>query len=322
MTFTKPSNETNTTGAYTYKQSFGSPAADYIDNEFPNCLDKTGDNNTNGGGITGVISINSGGQINSLAGGGIVIQSGSGMGVFSGGNVDINSGAVITVAGTENVFSGGILNMESGSAFRVLSGGAAYILSGGNLFIDNGGGLEATSGANVTLYGGSTTMSDNESPYLDNTALPRNIVQPLILMSGGPLGSAVANYVTGQYFQDNITYRGPYDLMLTKLPNGCTITGFKIGIATIAAPTSADASASLYSVNNTTGALSSALATIVIPTGLSGGTFYLQGPATCSVSVDDSTYSYFVRVEASSTQTLKWYAPIIEVTLSTIAQLF
>lgn len=43
MTFNKPSSQTNISGYYGNRQTLGSPASTYIDNNFVNILDKTGD---------------------------------------------------------------------------------------------------------------------------------------------------------------------------------------------------------------------------------------------------------------------------------------
>ena len=50
MTFIKPSTVINQTGAYIYKGGVSDESTNYIDNNFPNILDKTGDT------ITGIIT--------------------------------------------------------------------------------------------------------------------------------------------------------------------------------------------------------------------------------------------------------------------------
>lgn len=53
--FVKPSTTTGIAGPYSYKNGMSSPTQSYIDNSFPNILDKTGDN------ITGLIFLITGG---------------------------------------------------------------------------------------------------------------------------------------------------------------------------------------------------------------------------------------------------------------------
>ena len=303
MTFVKPSTITNQDGAYTYKEGIGSPSTNYIDNQFPNCLDKT-----NGDTITGVITINNNGQISVLPGGGIVFQSGSGGALYAGSNFYVD--------GNLDIESGGYLNVESGGSFRILSGGAGYVLSGGSLFIDNGGTLESTNSANVKLYGTATSMTDNQSPQLASAPVARNIAQPLVLMTSHTPGD-----LSGQHFSDVIN-QNDWDLMITDLPDGCVITGFLISIQTGGtAPTSSDAGATLYSYNNATQSLSGPLASVTVSSGLSNITVYQLTSSSCSVTVNKSVNSYFVRINASSTQPLIWAAPIIQTTISTVAQL-
>ena len=70
MTFVKPSTITNQTGAYAYKRGVSSPSFNYIDNNFPNMLDKTGDF------VTGTVTFNSGSLL--------VMESGSLLDIVSG----------------------------------------------------------------------------------------------------------------------------------------------------------------------------------------------------------------------------------------------
>lgn len=60
MTLLKPSSITNQSGVYGFKGSLPSSAQNYIDNSFPNILNKTGDN------ITGTIGFSGSGGLNSL----------------------------------------------------------------------------------------------------------------------------------------------------------------------------------------------------------------------------------------------------------------
>src|SRR5208282_4380286 len=120
MSFVKPSTVTNETGAYTYKQSFGSPSANYIDNEFPSALDKTGDT------ITGEVQV--------ASGGGIVINSGAGIGIQSGANLIVDGGGHIVVEST------GAITMQSGSTMTAatstvttFSPGAELIFAGADV---------------------------------------------------------------------------------------------------------------------------------------------------------------------------------------------
>lgn len=89
MTFHKPSTDSTSIGAFTYKGLISSTAMDYIDNSFTNILDKTGDT------ITGPITIGTGGNIS--------IASGQSITGLSGGALTMNSGSTTTINGAFNV---------------------------------------------------------------------------------------------------------------------------------------------------------------------------------------------------------------------------
>jgi hypothetical protein len=105
MTFHKPY-----TGIFAYQGTIPSQSMNYINDNFPSILDKTGDNATNGGGISGRIDVLSGGEIK--------IASGGTLDVSSGGTFTINSGVSTN------------LTISSGSSFTVASGGSFTLASG------------------------------------------------------------------------------------------------------------------------------------------------------------------------------------------------
>lgn len=120
-TVLKPSTVQNEAGAYGYKSGASSSAQNYIDNEFPNLLDKN-----NGDTVTGSINIAGGANINVLAGSEIVLQSGAILLTDSGSTADfigqfVMEGAA-TLTSTMTVFSTGAIVLDSGADIEWKSG--------------------------------------------------------------------------------------------------------------------------------------------------------------------------------------------------------
>ena len=143
MAFVKPSTITNDTGAYEYKQGVSSNSFNYIDNSFPNMLDKTGDF------ITGAIVVNSGGTYE--------FQSGSSLTIDSGATVTISSGAIENVSGQLNLLTGSLLDIKSGSTFTIESGSTTTFH--GTATVVSGGVLDTAAGGNLTVHGTETFYS-------------------------------------------------------------------------------------------------------------------------------------------------------------------
>lgn len=120
-TVLKPSTVQNEAGAYIYKGGAASSAQNYIDNEFPNLLDKN-----NGDTVTGSINIAGGANINVLTGSEIVLQSGAILLTDSGSTADfigqfVMEGAA-TLTSTMTVFSTGAIVLDSGADIEWKSG--------------------------------------------------------------------------------------------------------------------------------------------------------------------------------------------------------
>lgn len=186
MTTKKPSTATNTTGAYSYKSGVSSNTFNYIDNTFPNLLDKTGDNSTTtpAGGITGFLEMLSGsslvldsGAVISLTGSSVLAANNSSEVIFNNtSTLELNdTSTMITGSGT-SMLVGGILNITSGGTFNLNSTGNMHIKSGANFYIDNGGTetvsnggtVAVASGANVNYASGSN-LNLNAGSFLNLT---------------------------------------------------------------------------------------------------------------------------------------------------------
>lgn len=157
MTFVKPSSNTTSTGAFKYKGYIPNPSMNYIDNSFPNILDKTGDT------ISGVISLANLGGITGLNGSTLTMNTGS----------TTSLAGTITLGGTLSLT--GALSHQSGSTDTLLSGSTFTANSGSTMALN---GTITSTATITTAFGASITLN----------------ATPLTLGSGSTatLGGAVA----------------------------------------------------------------------------------------------------------------------------------
>ena len=179
-----------------------SPQLNQLDLDHFNSLDKTGDNSTNGGGITGRIDIQSGAQLRTNSGGAINIETGGGVfwfgasvGVFNNtsnlgfndtsgltfngtGNLIMGSGSSFLAAGTTNITSGGTLGLNSGATMHVKSGATETVDNGGTLALAIGGAMTAASGSNTSFNAGSFVTATNQTTTFTGAS-------QLVLISSG-----------------------------------------------------------------------------------------------------------------------------------------
>jgi hypothetical protein len=126
MTFVKPSTITVSPNGspYGYKGTAQSPAQNYIDRNFPNILDKTGDE------ITGELIIESGGSIQTN-GGSIVINSGDVLSVVNTGAIEASgTSTFISVLTGANLLIDSTSNMILQGNCNVAGSGSMYFFSG------------------------------------------------------------------------------------------------------------------------------------------------------------------------------------------------
>lgn len=300
MSFEKPSQVTNATGAYTFKSGVSSSSTNYIDNEFPNALDKTGDT------ITGNISV--------VAGGGIVWYTGSGMSIDSGAHLYVNSGGVIQVN------SSGAVNLESGGTLTASSSTVTTFQPG----------------AEVIFAGANVAVSDSTPPQLADPFTLRNVVQACNPLFFVPLNTTYSNsgFLIGPgWFRDGgetgwTSGNTPnYILSFSKVINGSTLTQATIFLQNPSGAnnTAANATFSLWkcSYNSDTPSQIGATATAGTVAASGGSTTLTVG--SLSEVIDDSTYSYYALVTASygtgSTDFI-WSAPRTQFQISNITQTF
>jgi hypothetical protein len=165
MTFVKPY-----LGTFIYEGIIPSAVMNNINNDWPNALDKTGDNAGNGGGITGEIDILSGGSINMETFSNLNVNSGGNLNIISGGQVTVAAGGSALIAGYANVtgtlqtfgvgeigitsgghfdgYSGSTVNFHSGSV--TTQAGAETVASGGSITVVTGGAIDITGGTITT----------------------------------------------------------------------------------------------------------------------------------------------------------------------------
>jgi hypothetical protein len=160
MTFQKPF-----AGTFAYKGIIPSSVMNLIDGYFPNALDKTGDNASTGGGITGLIGIETGGSI-TTQGGNVTVSSGDVLFVNAGGAIEASgtgtfisalAGCTLLVSSTSDlVLQGTLSGAGSGNAF--FSSGFIIRLLSGTVF-DGYGVTNMMSGSVTNLLGTVNTNS-------------------------------------------------------------------------------------------------------------------------------------------------------------------
>ena len=196
-----------------------SPQLNQLDLDHSKSLDKTGDNATNGGGITGRVDVLSGGVFNLNSGALQEIKSGSEV-LVSGGVINYTSGTLVfnnssavdfndtsgftfngsgdaifssasslLHAGTLNITSGGTLGLNSGATMHVKSGATETVDSGGHLAIAAGGEIAVASGGNINV---------NAGGYLTATSATTTFNGNLVILEGAVTvtTSGTGNFIT------------------------------------------------------------------------------------------------------------------------------
>ena len=148
MTFVKPSTVLNATGAYGYKKSLASSNLNYIDNNFPNVLDKTGDT------ITGIITLSGSSRLTTTSGSNITLVSGVSLNSNTGSTLTLNGS--VTAGGSSTVSLAGATTLPSGSTLTAQLGSTINFNSGSG-FNMNGNMTIASSGS--LLLNGLTTQN-------------------------------------------------------------------------------------------------------------------------------------------------------------------
>lgn len=185
-------------------------------------LDKTGDNLSNGGGITGRVDVISGGTLEVQSGGAINIHTG-GQIYLTGGGVTVNSGDMVfnnstgidfndssfmtfTGAGTfilgssASELCAGTLNITSGGTLGINSGATQHVKSGGSIIVDNGGQVSLSAGGAINVASGGN-INVNVGGYLNATNATTTFNGNLVILEGGVTvitsGSAFLTMDTG-----------------------------------------------------------------------------------------------------------------------------
>ena len=175
MTLVKPSTITNQAGAYNYKGSFTSPSANYIDNQFPNCLDKT-----NGDTATGSLTLNGATTI----GGSLTIN----------GAIAIHSDDIefTDLSNAITIYQDLALS-TSGHQMTIEAQGTSYSSGvGGTLYLSGGLGLGVSStGGDVSISAGTGIVFDGSIILTSSVSIA--LVSPVI-----QFGSAIINPIIAQ----------------------------------------------------------------------------------------------------------------------------
>jgi hypothetical protein len=145
-----------------------SPQITQLDINVSNALDKTGDNMSTGGGVTGTIAWLSGSEIVFDVGsefhenGSMNIESGGSLFIQGGATLDVKASSTFTVYSTLELEGGALLQFDSGAQGLIESGGQLNIAGGGSIFgeasstIESAGRVWLISGSATTLYAGAS----------------------------------------------------------------------------------------------------------------------------------------------------------------------
>lgn len=184
MTTKKPSTVTSATGAYAYKSGVSSTATNYIDNTFPNLLDKTGDYAGIGGGVTGEIEFLSGsslvfdtGAVLQFTGSSVLAFGSTSELIFNNSSIlEMNDTSNLIVGSSASLLCGGTLNITSGGTFHLKSTGTMHIESGATQTVDSGGNITFSAGSTATVsgsaninFGSGSNLNMNAGSYLTCT---------------------------------------------------------------------------------------------------------------------------------------------------------
>ena len=310
MVFVKPSTITNETGAYTYKSGVSSPTTNYIDNNFPNALDRVG-----GGAVSGPIEF--------LSGSIFQLDTGTIAAVYT--EVDFkNSHAIL------NFDSGSLLEMDAGSNMELfgnvtLEGSCTVTCISGSNFTGNlamfdlslhftgTGVVFLNSTTAFTVYGSEMTMEDNLPPHYA-TGQSRQVVQPFCVNSNSSTVVPFFNNSGGASIGSfTVAQTDIYEIPMTKMINGATLSviTFTIGIGG-AGPSTYDSTFTLFSQNvNSAGGLpltTNTLATFTVPTGLPAvSSWSFSVSVTGTPTVDDSNFQYWLEVQGATTGNYYFY---------------
>ena len=226
-----------------------------LDLDHSKSVDKTGDNLTNSGGISGRVDVISGGTLEVQSGGEIIVHSSGEILVSSGGTVNLtaatmtfNSTAELTFndtsgleingsgsfiigasgselcAGTLNITSGGTLGINSGATMHVKNGATATVDGGGALALANGSNVNAAVGSNVNFASGSYLNMSGATLTMDNTSIGSiqggSILATsgdgyITVQSGGTLTAAFGSNVKFDSFPNFINSQSRYFIQST-----------------------------------------------------------------------------------------------------------
>lgn len=244
-------------------------------------------------------------------------------GITQYGNTIFETGALVVW------HSGATSNWLSGSLSDFKSGATAHFENGSTLQIDNGcsfllngamtlsgtGAISATGAGTGWLFtnGNGIAIQDGTNPTFASTRT-RSIVQPMLAQANGfsaAFGASLNDNAAGT--PGNTTY-----LPLTKLINGArwNALSIKYTVSSSHTPTTA-ASVTLVQVDTLANVVP--YLTVNALTGVSGNQTLTMSLTGLSAFVDDSNYTYYLKVVAeggTGVQSITWYTP--KVTLDTI----
>jgi hypothetical protein len=223
MAFVKPSSITVQSGSYSYKKGISSPTVNYIDNSFPNILDKTGDS------ISGSIIF--------LSGSTLTAQSGSSLQISGTFNAGIGStfslnGAVsgTTTSGTLHFGGSTIIDFDTGTTLNLGNGSITNLVGGSQTNVDStayiefkqGSILQCDQGSFMNLFGALAVRtnqigSSGTSYTCDSGSFPDYIV--LVNTSANTKAITLPAPQTGRSIVIKDNFFNAFTLNITVLPH-------------------------------------------------------------------------------------------------------
>lgn len=319
-------------------QKLTSAQANQLDIDHANALDKTGDNSAGGGGISGLVEVLNGGEID--------YNSGATLKVKSGATVNCQAGCTTTLAGTNTISgattitgtttlsanmtctTGKTVTINSGATFTCASGSTTNL--NGAVAVASTAAITLSSGCSTTFNSGSVLTISTSSANYTISSFP-NFVTPkskTVCQTAANATYLSAGMVTQYIPYTQVTAQstgGSFAVPIIAPHNGATLSSVDVILTVGTAHTGVPASLPTIQITRvgTTGTVVnlSSTGTQVFPTPGSGAAYYNGGVAqdfiyTCNQNnvIDTANYCYYIIVNNESganSQNFTAYGPLL-----------
>jgi hypothetical protein len=180
VTFVKPSTVSTGIGAYDYKGSVGYPSQNYIDNNFPNILDKTGDT------VNGNIVFNGVTTLNDTVLGGPLVSLDTTLYVNGGYSIQVQPSGYVNIQTGGSIFLNGAFVAEKNASVTMATGAGLMF---DQTSVATGSVLKFV-GSEITTDSGSTMIVSGNF-QVDTQYIAFGFAQsdPTIIQAENPIGS-------------------------------------------------------------------------------------------------------------------------------------